>query len=98
MAKRRNTYCWRSRTDDGRKRELRAFREGGGWQIESLEPDAEDWARAPKPLLEDLVALEELLFNKYQRKHTSWELLDEVRQMVAARRARLPKPDTLGSD
>lgn len=98
MAKRRNSYAWTARAEDGRKRKVRARRERGTWHIESLGPDDEDWVEHPRPSLDDLVALEELLFNKYQRKHTSWEFTEEVRRMVEAKRASLPKSDEPGTE
>ena len=96
MAKRRNSYEWKARTEDGRKRKVRAQRERNTWRIESLGPDDEDWVHHPRPSLEDLEALEEILVNKYQRKHTSFEFVDEVQRMVEAKRASLPKPDEIG--
>ena len=86
MAKPRNLYIWKSRTDDGRKREVRAQRVAGKWTIRSRFTDEEDWTDHVRPSLEDLVDLEEVLFNKYQRKHTSWEFVVDVRKMIEERR------------
>ena len=91
MAKPRNLYVWKTRTEDGRKREVRAQRFGSRWELESRHDDEETWTQHTPPLLEDLEVLEEKLFNKYQRKHTSWEHVVSVRKLIEARS---PSPES----
>ena len=46
------------------------------------------WTPHDPPLLEDLVDLHEVLFNKYQRKHLAWEHIVGVEKLIEARRAK----------
>jgi len=85
MAKKRNLYAWRTRTEDGLKREVEAQCTGSKWTIKSRTPEDEDWVTHAKPLLEDLEELESMLFNKYQRKHGSYENVLSVRKLIADR-------------
>ena len=83
MSKRtRNLHGWRTRTDDGRLREVRAQLFGSAWTLTSRCKGEEDWVTHDPPLLEDLEDLHEVLFNKYQRKHLAWEHLDGVRKLI----------------
>ncbi len=88
MSKRtRNLYVWKTLTDDGRKRQVQAQLFGAQWMFSSRLDDEEDWTDHENPALEDLEDLEEMVFNKYQRKHAAWDHLNSVRKLVAARKA-----------
>ena len=82
-----NLYQWKTRTEDGKKREVEAKLYGGIWKFSSRlsarrsEEDAE-WTAHESPLLEDLEALEEMVFNQYQRKHNSYDVLLGVRKLI----------------
>ncbi len=90
MAKKRNLYVWIMRTDEGEKREVQAELTGKKWTlmsrlVRSRHEQEEEWVVHAKPSLEDLEDLETMLFNKYQRKHGSWEQVLSVRELIAQR-------------
>ncbi|QDV09736.1 hypothetical protein Poly30_52950 [Planctomycetes bacterium Poly30] len=84
----RNLYQWKTRAEDGTKREVEAQLFGGKWEFQSrpssrrASEDAE-WTVHAKPSLEDLQELESMIFNKYQRKHVSFDQLEGVRKLIA---------------
>lgn len=80
----RNLHGWKTRTADGRSREVRAQFHGAKWALTSRCKGEEEWTTHDRPLLEDLVELHEVLFNKYQRKHLAWEHLQSVRRLIEA--------------
>lgn len=82
----RNVHAWKTRTEDGRKREVRARLFGSKWTLTSRCADEEGWTAHDPPLLEDLEELHKLLFNKYQRKHLAWEHVVGVQKLIDARR------------
>jgi len=81
----RNLHAWKTRTDDGRRREVRAKLFASKWTLTSRCKDEEDWTPHDPPLLEDLIDLHGVLFNKYQRKHLAWEHVDGVRKLIEVR-------------
>ena len=81
----RNLHVWKTRTEDGRKRQVKAQLFGAQWTFVSRCEDEEDWTTHAPPLLEDLEDLEGILFNKYQRKHGSYDHLVGVRKLIADR-------------
>jgi hypothetical protein len=84
MSKRtRNLYAWKTRSEDGRKRQVEAQLFGAQWKFTSLCAGDEEWAEHDPPLLEDLEDLEIKVFNKYQRKHNSWDQVISVRKLIA---------------
>ena len=85
MAKPRNLFIWKTKTEDGLKREVRAQLFGSKWSFSSQCKGEEEWTKHVVPSLEDLESLETVLFNKYQRKHTSWEHVALVRKLIAER-------------
>jgi hypothetical protein len=85
MSKRtRNLHVWKTRTPDGRKRQVRAQLFGSKWTLTSRCEDEEEWTTHDPPLLEDLEDLHETLMNKYQRKHLMWEHVVSVREEIEA--------------
>ena len=90
MSKRtRNLYVWKTLTEEGRKRQVQAQLFGSKWAFSSRFLDEEeDWETHDPPSLEDLESLEEVIFNKYQRKHVSWDQLVNVRRLIADRKAK----------
>lgn len=78
----RNLHCWKTRTDEGEKREIEAQLFGSQWRIRSRIAGEDEWTDHDEPSLEDLTALEEILFNKYQRKHGNWDHLQSVRKLI----------------
>lgn len=78
----RNLHAWRTRTADGRKREVRAQLFGSKWTLSSRCQDEEDWTVHDPPAREDLEELHRVLFNKYQRKHLAWEHVVAVEKLI----------------
>jgi len=81
----RNLHVWKTRTADGRRRQVRAQLFASRWTLSSRCEDEEDWTTHETPELDDLVELHGVLFNKYQRKHLAWEHLDGVRRLIEER-------------
>lgn len=84
----RNLYQWKTRTADGEKRDVEAQLFGGKWEFSTrpssrrASEDAE-WTVHDKPSLELLEELETIIFNKYQRKHVSYDQVLGVRKLIA---------------
>lgn len=81
----RNEHGWRTRTEDGRKREVRARLFGRVWTLESKAEDENDWTVLEEPPLADLVALRGVLFDKYRRNRVPREHVDGVEKLILAR-------------
>jgi hypothetical protein len=64
----RNVHVWKTVTEDGEKREVRAERFGGKWRFQSKLKSEERWTYFDHPSVEDLEALRDILWRKYQRK------------------------------
>ena len=86
----RNTHVWKTKTADGERREVRAEKFGKRWRIQSKVKSAEQWTYFDDPPLEDLLALHDVLWRKYQRKHLSWEDVTTIEQMIRDRGGEVP--------
>ena len=86
----RNTHVWKTKTEAGEKREVRAEKFGKQWRLQAKLKSEERWTYYDTPLLEDLVELREVLFKKYQRKHLSWEDIAAIEKMIAERGGPVP--------
>ena len=84
----RNLHAWKTRTPDRGRREVRAQLHGKRWSFSERYQDEEDWTILDPPGLEDLESLHEVLYNKYQRKHLSWDHVRGVEQLIQERRSR----------
>ena len=82
----RNEHNWKETTDDGQKREVRATKFGGVWRLQSKLKHETLWTHHDMPLLEDLVALRDVLFRKYNRKRLPWEDVVAIDAMIEKRR------------
>ena len=89
----RNTHIWKTKTADGEKREVRAEKFGKRWRIQAKAKSDERWTYYDDPRLEDLLALHDVLWRKYQRKHLSWEDIEAVGQLIRDRGAEVPVYD-----
>jgi hypothetical protein len=78
----RNTHTWKHTTADGEKREVRAEKFGKQWRIQSKLKHEERWTYHDMPLLEDLIDLRRVLWNKYQRKHLAFEDVAAVEKLI----------------
>lgn len=64
----RNVHVWKTVTEDGEKREVRAERFGGKWRFQAKLKSEERWTYFDHPSIEDLEQLRDILWRKYQRK------------------------------
>ena len=79
----RSQHIWTERDEQGSKREVRATRFGGVWRLRSKTAGDLDWTYYERPLLEDLLALKEILARKYQRRRASNEDVVSVEKLIA---------------
>lgn len=78
----RSQHIWKEKDADGRKREVRVTKFGGAWRFQSKFTDETDWTYYDRPLLEDLLALKDIVFRKYQRRRASSEDLDSIEKLL----------------
>jgi hypothetical protein len=78
----RSQHIWTDRNDDGRKREVRATKFGGAWRFQAKIAGDLDWTYYKRPLLDDLLALKEIVARKYQRRRASSEDLASVEKLI----------------
>jgi len=64
---------------------VRATKFGGLWRFQSKTAGDPDWTYYERPLLEDLLALKEILVRKYQRRRASAEDLASIEKLIAER-------------
>ena len=79
----RSQHIWTERDDQGSKREVRATKFGGKWRLQAKTTGDLDWTYYESPLLEDLLALKEILARKYQRRRASSEDVTSVEKLIA---------------
>jgi hypothetical protein len=79
----RSQHIWTERDEHGSKREVRATRFGGMWRLQSKTAGDPDWTYYEHPLLEDLLALKEILVRKYQRRRASSEDVASIEKLIA---------------
>ncbi len=83
----RSQHIWTDRNEDGRKREVRATKFGGAWRFQAKIAGDLDWTYYERPLLEDLLALKEILVRKYQRRRASAEDLASIEKLIQEQRS-----------
>jgi hypothetical protein len=76
-------HIWTDRNEDGRKREVRATKFGGAWRFQAKTAGDLDWTYYDRPLLEDLLALKEILVRKYHRRRASAEDVASIEKSIA---------------
>ena len=79
----RSQHIWTERDEHGSKREVRATRFGGRWRLQAKTTSDIDWTYYERPLLDDLLALKEILVRKYQRRRASNEDVASVEKLIA---------------
>jgi hypothetical protein len=62
---------------------VRATRFGGRWRLQAKTAGDIYWTHYERPLLDDLLALKEILERKYQRRRTSNEDVASVEKLIA---------------
>ena len=78
----RSQHIWTEKDAEGRKREVRVTKFGGVWRFQSKLADEPAWTYYERPLLEDLLALKDIIFRKYQRRRASAEDLQSVEKLL----------------
>lgn len=81
----RSQHIWTNRDSDGRKREVRVTKFGGVWRFQAKYADEERWTYYEAPELNDLVALKEIIYRKYQRRRASAEDVQAVDKLLRDR-------------
>ena len=80
-------HIWTEKDDEGRKREVRATKFGGVWRLQDKSKDDTEWTYYDVPLLEDLLALKDVVFRKYQRRRASAEDVAAVEKLIKEQQA-----------
>ena len=78
----RSQHIWTDTNQHGRKREVRATKFGGAWRFQAKTADDVGWTYHERPLLEDLLALKEILVRKYQRRRASADDVASVEKLI----------------
>ena len=78
----RSQHIWTKRDNQGSKREVRATKFGGRWRLQAKTAGELDWTYYERPLLEDLLALKDILVRKYQRRRASSEDVAAVEKLI----------------
>src|SRR5437867_7135738 len=76
-------HIWTHRNQHGTKREVRATKFGGAWRFQAKTAGDLEWTYYEQPLLEDLLALKEILVRKYQRRRASAEDVASVEKLIS---------------
>ena len=82
----RSQHIWTERNEQGSKREVRATKFGGTWRLQAKTAGNLDWTYYERPLLEDLLALKDILMRKYQRRRASSEDVASVEKLITITR------------
>jgi hypothetical protein len=78
----RSQHIWKEKDAEGRKREVRVTKFGGVWRFQAKYTDEDEWTYYERPLLEDLLALKDVVFRKYQRRRASAEDVDSIEKLL----------------
>jgi hypothetical protein len=81
----RNVHVWKTTTEDGEKREVRAERFAGQWRFQSKLKHEDQWTYYDVPAMEDLVELRDIVWRKYQRKRLPWTDVESLDRMITER-------------
>ena len=81
----RSQHIWTEKDDGGRKREVRVTKFGGNWKFQAKFKDDEQWTYYDVPLMEDLLALKDIVFRKYQRRRASAEDVESIDKLIRDR-------------
>ena len=87
----RNLHTWKTITEDGDKREVRAEKFGKRWRLQAKLKHEENWTYYEDPLLTDLLELHDVLWRKYQRKHLAWEDIEAIDKLIRDRGGVVPE-------
>jgi hypothetical protein len=79
----RSQHIWTHRDEHGHRREVRATRFGGRWRLQAKTAGDLEWTYFERPMLQDLLALKEILARKYRRRRASSEDVTSVEKLIA---------------
>ncbi|MEY2490795.1 MAG: hypothetical protein QOC70_2737 [Verrucomicrobiota bacterium] len=79
----RSQHIWKEKDAEGRKREIRVTKFGGVWRFQAKYADESEWTYYERPLLDDLQALRDVVFRKYQRRRASAEDVDSIEKLLS---------------
>lgn len=79
----RSQHIWTEKDADGRRREVRATKFGGKWRLQAKSEDAPEWTYYDRPELNDLLALRDIVFRKYQRRRASAEDVASLEKLLS---------------
>ncbi len=79
-------HIWTDRNPDGKRREVRATKFGGAWRFQARTAGDLEWTYYERPVLEDLLALKEILTRKYQRRRASIEDVASIEKLIQRQR------------
>jgi hypothetical protein len=77
---------WRETTADRRVRIVRAAWDTRRWNFTETHKDDPEWHDIAKPSLEDMEALRDVLWRKYQRKRLPWRFVEDIDKVLAEMR------------
>jgi hypothetical protein len=81
----RSQHIWKEKDADGKKREVRVTKFGGVWRFQAKTADELQWTYYDVPLLDDLLALKDIVFRKYQRRRASAEDVASIEELIKDR-------------
>jgi hypothetical protein len=81
----RSQHIWTEKDEEGRKREVRVTKFGGNWKFQAKHKDDEQWTYYEVPLMDDLLALKDIVFRKYQRRRASAEDVSSIDKLIEDR-------------
>ena len=82
----RSQHIWTGKNQDGKRREVRATKFGGAWRFQAKTAGDLEWTYYERPLLEDVLALKEILTRKYQRRRASIEDVASIEKLIQRQR------------
>jgi hypothetical protein len=78
----RSQHIWKEKDAQGRRREVRATKFGGQWRFQSKYDDEDSWTYHDQPIIEDLLALKDVVARKYQRRRASAEDIVSIEKLL----------------
>ncbi len=78
----RSQHIWKEKDEEGRKREVRVTKFGGEWKFQAKFTDEDNWTYYDRPRLEDLTALRDVVFRKYQRRRAASEDVESIDKLL----------------
>jgi hypothetical protein len=78
----RSQHIWKEKDESGRKREVRVTKFGGAWRFQAKFDDEPEWTYYNRPTREDVIALRDIVFRKYQRRRASSEDVESLDKLL----------------